>query len=318
MPFTRDSMTVTVLGGGGFVGRYVCEALLKAGVRLRVAQRDPRRAYFLQPLGQVGQVGLVRADMRKPETIDRAVEGSAAVINLVGAFSGDLRAIHGTGAGRAAKAARATGAGAFVQVSAIGADADSPSYYGQTKAEGEAAVRSAFPSATIIRPSVLFGPEDDFTNRFARLAQFPILPIVAPRTRLQPLHVRDLGNAVAMAALEPKRFGGKTFELGGPEAMTMRQLVERIAALAGQSPSIVELPDFAAAAIAAFGFLPGAPLTRDQWLMLQKDNVPAARAKGIDPFGIAPTALSAAGEWLSRFRKGGRFAPRAALSEPGA
>lgn len=311
MPFTRDSSIVTVLGGGGFVGRHVCEALFKSGVRVRVAQRDPRRAHRLQPLAQVGQLTLVGADLRRPESIDRAVEGSSAVINLVGAFNGDLQAIHVDGAARAAEAALATGANAFVQVSAIGADPASPSEYGRTKGEAEAAVRSAFANATIIRPSLLFGADDQLTNRFAQLAQLPVLPVVAPNRRFQPLFVGDLGRAIARAALEPETFGGKTFELGGPEVMTMRQLVEKIAALAGQSPSIVDLPDFASAALAAFGFLPGAPLTRDQWLMLQSDNVVAPKAKGMAAFGITPAALeSVAGEWLIRFHKGGRFAPR--------
>ena len=195
---------VTVFGGGGFIGRYVCEALLKAGARVRVAERDPRKAWFLQPLGEVGQVSAVVADLRRPSTIDLAVEGSGAVINLVGIFGGDLDKVHVEGAGKAAAAAKSAGAEAFVHISAIGADADSQSDYGRTKGLGEQAVRSAFPKATIVRPSTVFGPEDEFTNRFASMARFPVLPVIAPRTRFQPVYVRDLGQAIAAAALDPE------------------------------------------------------------------------------------------------------------------
>ena len=304
---------VTVFGGGGFIGRYVCEALLKSGARVRVAERDPRKAFYLQPLGQVGQVSAVVADLRRPSTIDLAVRKSDAVINLVGTFGGDLDKVHVEGAGKAAAAARAAGAEAFVHVSAIGADEDSPSDYGRTKGLGEGAVRQAFPQATIIRPSTVFGAEDNFTNRFASMSRFPILPVVAAKSRFQPVFVRDLGRAIAAAALDPKVHGGKTYELAGPEVMTMRELNERVAAMAGQDPEIVDVPDFLAGAMSLLGFLPGAPLTRDQWLMLQKDNVADGGASGFKAFGITPTPLAAvAPEWLGRYKTGGRFAPRAA------
>ena len=305
---------VTVFGGGGFIGRYVCEALLKAGARVRVAERDPRKAFYLQPLGQVGQVSAVVADLRKPSSIEAAVQGASAVVNLVGVFGGDLDQVHVAGAGKAAAAARAAGAEAFVHISAIGADADSPSDYGRTKGLGEQAVRKAFPRATLIRPSVVFGPEDDFTNRFARMAGLPFLPVIAPRTRFQPVYVRDLGRAIADAALNPKAHGGKTYELAGPEIMTMRQLNETVAQMTGHSPNLIDLPDFVASAIATVGaFIPGVPLTRDQWIMLQKDNVADGGATGFKAFGIAPTPLGAvAPEWLGRYKSGGRFAPRAA------
>ncbi len=307
-----SSSLITVFGGSGFIGRYVCEALLKAGARLRVAERDPRRAFFLQPLGEMGQVMTVRADLGRPETIERAVEGAVAVINLVGIFKGNLQAIHVDGAGKAAEAARKAGASAFVHISAIGADPEGASNYGRTKGLGEQAVSKAFPSATIVRPSVVFGPEDEFTNRFASLARLPLLPVVAPNTRFQPIYVRDLGRAIAAAALDPGRHGGKTYELAGPDVMTMRDLNGRIAAMAGQSPELVVVPDFAARIMASFGFLPGAPLTRDQWIMLQRDNVAAPDAAGLDAFGITPTPMGAvAPNWLGRFVKGGRFAPTA-------
>ena len=310
---------ITVFGGGGFIGRYVCELLLKSGARLRVAERDPRRAWFLQPLGSVGQVSAIAADLARPASIERAVEGANAVINLVGIFKGDLQAIHVEGARLAAKAATATGAASFVHVSAIGADPAGASDYGRTKGLGEEAVRAAFPTATIIRPSVVFGAEDQFTNRFASMARLPLLPVIAPNTRFQPVFVRDLAQAIAAATLDPARHGGKTYELAGPDAMTMRDLNAEIADLADQSPELVDVPDFVAGAMARLGFLPGAPLSRDQWLMLQQDNVPSGDLPGFAAFGIVPTPMSAAApEWLGRFRKGGRFSPRATSIEPAA
>lgn len=312
MPIPGTPPLITIFGGGGFIGRYVCEALLKTGARLRVAERDPRKAFFLQPLGGVGQVSLTSADLSRPASIARAIEGAAAVINLVGIFKGDLQAIHVDGAGHAARAARDAGAAAFVHISAIGADPDSTSHYGHTKGLGEQAVRDAFPNATIIRPSVVFGAEDDFTNRFAAMARFPVLPVIAPKTRFQPVFVRDLGQAIAKAALDPGRFGGHIYEIAGPEVLSMRGLNARIAALTEQSPEIVDVPDVVASAIARLGFLPGMPLSRDQWAMLRHDNVAAGGAGGLEAFGIVPTSIEAvAPEWLGRFVKGGRFAPRA-------
>lgn len=304
---------IIVFGGSGFIGRYVCEALMKTGARLRVAERDPRRSWFLQPLGSVGQVSTIAADLGRPRTIAPAVEGADAVINLVGTFKGNLDLIHVDGAAGLAAAAKAAGARAFVHVSAIGADINSPSDYGRTKGQGEQAVRAAFPKATIIRPSVVFGPEDEFTNRFAAMAGWPILPVIKPNARFQPVYVRDLAGAIAAAALVPKGHGGKTYELAGPEVLTMRELNARIAELAGFHPDLVDVPDFIAAAMATLGFLPGAPLTRDQWLMLQKDNVASGELPGFKAFGTTPAPLGAvAPEWLGRYRKGGRFAPRAA------
>jgi uncharacterized protein YbjT (DUF2867 family) len=304
---------VAVFGGGGFTGRYVCEALLKTGARLRVAERRPRRAWYLQPLGSVGQVSTIAADLERPETISRAVEGADAVINLVGIFKGNLDLVHVHGAGKLAAAAKAAGARAFVHISAIGADPDSEADYGRTKGLGEEAVRNGFPQATIFRPSTVFGPEDQFTNRFAGMADFPILPVIAPRTRFQPVFVRDVARAIAESALDPKSHGGKTYELAGPEQLTMRELNERVAEMAGCHPDLVEVPDFVASAISYLGFLPGAPLSRDQWLMLQHDNVASGKLPGFKAFGMEPAPLAAAApEWLGRFRKGGRFRPSAA------
>ena len=310
---------VTVFGGGGFVGRYVCETLLKSGIRVRVAERNPRRAYFLQPLAAVGQLDLVPANVTDRASVDRAVDGASAVVNLVGILKGDFQAIHVHGATNVANASTAAGASALVHISAIGAGADSPAEYGRTKGAGEAAANLLFPGATIIRPSLVFGPEDQLTNRFATLmSRLPIYPVIAPRTRFQPVYVRDLARAIAAAALDPKTHAGKTYDIAGPEVMTMRQLTQSIAEMSGQSPTLIDMPDFAADALSYLGFLPGAPLTRDQWLMLQRDNVAAKKTNGLFAFGITPTPLTAvAPEWLARFRQGGRFAARRETSPVG-
>ena len=299
---------VTVFGGGGFVGRYVCETLLKKGVRVRVAAREPRTAHFLQPLAQVGQIGFVRADVGSARSVERAVESVTSVINLVGSFK-NMHAMHVTGPRTIANAAREAGAGALVHISAIGADAEAESAYGRTKGQGEQAVREAFPGATLIRPSLVFGPEDELTNRFAALgSSLPVLPVIAPTRRFQPVYVRDLAQAIAAAALDPAEHGGKIYEIGGPEVMTMRGLMEAVCAAAGCKASLVDMPDFAADMMSRLGFLPGAPLTRDQWLMLQRDNV--VSGAGLEAFGIKPTPLAAvAEEWLGRFG-GSRFAQK--------
>ncbi|HEX2804244.1 MAG TPA: complex I NDUFA9 subunit family protein [Sphingomicrobium sp.] len=303
-----DNRIVTVFGGGGFIGRYVCEQLFKEDVRVRVACRSPRSAYFLQPLAAVGQFGAVRADVADAASVRTAVKGSFAVINLVGVLKGAFHATHVEGAKNVAEAARDAGAESLVHISAIGADPESESAYGRTKGEGELAVRAAFPKATIIRPSVVFGPEDDLTNRLAGLSRLPVLPVVAAERRFQPVYVKDLAKAIAQAALDPLGFGGNTFEIGGPQVMTMEDIYAICARSAGREPEMPDLPNFASAFLSWFGFLPGAPLTRDQWKMLQRDNLPARKAKGMEAFGIEPTALeSVAPEWLQRYRQGGRW-----------
>ena len=302
---------VTVFGGGGFIGRYVCEYLLRSGVRVRVAQRDPRKAFFIQPLGTVGRYGFVRADLTNAESVREAVKSATGVVNLCGVFGRAMQSVHVDGARNVAEAARDAGVKALVQVSAIGADPQAQSNYGRTKGLGEEAVRDAFPAATIIRPSLVFGPEDDLTNRFAGMARLPFLPVIASRRNFRPVYVRDLGQAIAMAATDAQRFGGKTFEIGGPQVMSMAELHQAILQITQQSPEVVHMPDFFGALLAKFGWLPGAPLTKDQWLMLQRDNVPAEGAPGLEAFGIRPTPLAAVGlEWLGRFHKGGKFAGR--------
>jgi uncharacterized protein YbjT (DUF2867 family) len=280
-------------------------------VRIRVAQRNPKQAYTIQPLGQVGQFGFVQADVTDVESVRHAVRGASAVVNLPGTFGRGMSAVHVDGARNVAEAARDAGAGALVHVSAIGADTASESNYGRTKGEGEEAVRRAFPNATIIRPSVVFGPDDDLTNRFAGMAGLPFLPVIAGNRNFQPVYVRDLGKAIALAAIDTQAHAGKTYEIGGPQVMSMVELHRSILQLTGQKPEIVPLPDIAGNLLSRFGWLPGAPLTRDQWLMLQRDNVPSGGLPGLEAFGIKPTPLGAVGyEWLGRFHRGGKFAGR--------
>ena len=307
----RNEELVTVFGGGGFIGRYVCEILLKRGVRVRVAQRNPRQAYAIQPLGQVGYYGMEAADVTKPASVRNAVRGATSVINLTGVFGKNMLKVHVEGARTIAEASAELGVASLVHLSAIGASASSDSDYGRSKGEGEDAVRKAFANATIIRPSLVFGAEDNLTNRFAGMAQLPVLPIVAGKTKFQPVYVRDLAEAIAKAALAPLAYGGKTYEIGGPQVMSMVELHQAVLALTGQKPEVVPLHDAFGSLISKLGFLPGAPLNRDQWLMLQHDNVAASGSQGLEAFGISPTPLAAVGaEWLDRYHKGGKFAGR--------
>lgn len=307
-------LLVTIFGGGGFVGRQLCEVLLRRGARVLIAQRNEGSAHVIQPLGQVGQVGYRPADLSHRESVAAAVKGADVVVNLVGTFS-RMEKIHVAGARNVAEAAASAGAKALVHISAIGADPDSPAAYGRTKAAGEAAVREAFPAATIVRPSLVFGPDDQLTNRFAGLGRLPIVPVLKPETRFQPVYVVDLAQAIAGAVLDPATYAARTFEIGGPEVLSMIDLHRAIFALTGQSPALVALPDIAGDLLSWLGFLPGAPITRDQWLMLGRDNVVAKGTWGLAEFGIAPTPLAAVGaEWLSRFRPGGRFSRRGSPS----
>lgn len=306
---------VTLIGGGGFLGRYVAQNLLKMGARVRIAQRDVRGAEFLRPLGGLGQTQFVAVDIRKPDSLTRALQGSDGVVNLVGILKGDFKAIQADGARHVAEAAKTAGAAALVHISAIGADPASSSSYGRTKGEGEAAVRAAFPNATILRPSIVFGREDQFVNRFAGLiTSSPAVPVLRSATRFQPIYVADVASAVVASLADPARFGGKTFDLGGPDVITMGALVRWIAQAIGRRPPIIDLPDPIGSMIASLGFLPGAPITRDQWRMLQSDNIVGLSAQGIAAFGIVPTPLaSVAPSWLVQYRRHGRFSSDAAV-----
>lgn len=299
---------VTLIGGGGFLGRYVAQELLAAGARVRVVERKPRDAWFLKTQGNLGQTQLVVGDVTKPQTLGRALQGSDAVVNFVGILAGDFDKVHVEGARNVAEAAAAAGATALVHISALGADAASPSAYGRSKAAGEQAVRAAFPGATILRPSIVFGREDAFVNRFAGMiadAPFGLVPVVRGETRFQPVFVADVAQAVTAALGDPAVHGGKAYSLGGPDVLSMEALLRWIAGATGRKAHFVALPDSLAGLIAS---LPGTPITRDQLAMLQADNVVPTGAEGLAALGVAPTPLATvAPSWLVRFRQAGRF-----------
>lgn len=296
---------VTIFGGSGFLGRYTAQALLNHGARIRVVCRNPESANYIKPLGNLGQVQLMRADIRKSASVARAVAGADAVVNLVGSFD-NMDAIQNVGAAHVAQAAAAAGVAALVHISAIGADAQSPAEYGRSKAAGEAAVLAAFPNAAILRPSIVFGREDQFINRFAALIRMlPIVPVIGSATRFQPVFVGDVAKAIS-AALETQAHG--VFELGGPSTYSMLELNRWIANAIGRDAWFVEVPDAAAKLLAqTTGWLPGAPITTDQFKMLASDNV-VKGTDGLAAFGVTPTPLETiAGDWLNIYRKHGRF-----------
>ncbi len=312
MELGMNNQIVTVFGGDGFVGRYVVQQLLKAGAQVRVVSRNPKRGWFLKAQANLGHISYIAADVTRHETLGPAVAGADAVVNLVGSFA-NMDAIQVAGAGNVAKAARAAGVGTLVHMSAIGADANSPSNYGRTKGEGEEAVRAAFPSAIIMRPSIVFGREDQFVNRFAKLiGRAPILPVIKGDAKFQPVFVGDVARAVVAALAHGAKMAGKTFSLGGPEVLSMRALNAWIGKAIGRERFLIDVPDVAAGLMARLtGWLPLAPMTYDQWLMLQNDNVVESGELGLDELGIASTPLEAiAPGWLDQYQKHGRFAQR--------
>ena len=296
----------TVFGGQGFLGRYVVERLAQQDWIVRVASRRPTDAGALKTQGGVGQVVPVRASLGDEAAVARAVAGAGLVVNLVGILAeqraGDFMRVHAEGAGRVARLAAAAGVARLVQVSAIGADAASPSAYGRSKAAGEAAVRAAFPAASILRPSIVFGPEDQFFNRFAGLARLlPFMPVVRGSVRFQPVYVGDVAEAVLLA--EP----GVTYELGGPRVASFRELMRLVLDITRRHRPLVALPEaLVQAQVALTAWLPNPPLTRDQLLMLGRDNVCAPGLPGLEALGIAPKAMEAVVPgYLARFRQGG-------------
>lgn len=300
---TGSGRLVTVFGGSGFLGRHVVRALARRGWRVRVAVRRPDLAGHLQPLGNVGQIHAVQANLRYRASVERAVAGADAVINLVGilAPSGNqtFDAVQAEGARLVAEAAREAGTSRLLQMSAIGADAHSASAYARTKAAGEAAAFSAMPDAVVLRPSIVFGPEDDFFNRFAQMARFaPALPLIGGgRTRFQPVYVGDVASTVAEAA-DGRVPGGTVYELGGPEVRTFRQLMELVLKETQRKRALVEVPFGAAAALARLtAWVPGAPLTLDQVELLKSDNVVSDAAiregRTLQGLGIQPHSMAA-------------------------
>ncbi|MCE2509678.1 MAG: complex I NDUFA9 subunit family protein [Alphaproteobacteria bacterium] len=302
---------VTVFGGSGFLGRHAVRQLAAKGTRLRIAVRDPEAAAFLKPLGDVGQIVPLQTNVRDDASVARAIDGADAVINLVGLLyeSGrqTFQAVHVEGARRIAQAARQAKVRSLIQISAIGADPDSPARYARTKAEGEAAVREAFPKTVLLRPSVVFGPEDNFFNRFASLACLaPALPLIGGgKTRMQPVYVLDIAKAIA-GVLDGH--AGETFELGGPQVFTFRELMERMLETIERRRLLVPVP-FWAARLGAFflEILPRPLLTRDQVRLLERDNVVGRNVKTFADLGITPTPLAAVlPDDLARFCPGGR------------
>ncbi|MBR0755799.1 complex I NDUFA9 subunit family protein [Bradyrhizobium jicamae] len=314
---------ITVFGGSGFLGRNVVRALCKRDYRVRVAVRRPELAFHLQPLGRVGQIHAVQANVRYPASVEAAMRDSQVAINLTGILTegGEqtFDAVQAKGAEAVARAAAAAGA-RMVHVSAIGADENSPSAYARAKAAGEKAVLAAVPSATILRPSVLFGPEDQFTNRFAGLARMsPALPLVGGGlNKMQPAYVGDVAQAVA-DAVDGKAKAGATYELGGPEVLTMREIMEIILQITQRDRMLLPLPVGLAKLQAIFlQFAPGMlKLTPDQVALLQIDNVVSDAAKSagltLEGLGIAPDSLEAvAPQYLWRYRATGQFQKKSA------
>lgn len=309
---------VTVFGGSGFLGRHVVRALAQRDYRLRIGVRRPELAGHLQPLGKVGQINPVQANIRYPASIEAAMRGAHVVVNLVGILSEGgaqrFNRVHAHGAHAIAEAAAKIGA-RMVHVSAIGADVNSTSRYAVSKAFGEQAVLDAVPGATIIRPSIVFGPEDHFANRFAALARLlPVLPLIGADTKLQPVYVGDVATAIA-DAVDGKTKPGAAYELGGPEVVTMREAIQLILRIAERNPALMPLPFGLAKLKAAFlQFAPGdLKLTPDQVELLKSDNVVSEAAKSagltLEGLGITPESMAAVlPSYLWRFRKTGQFA----------
>jgi NADH dehydrogenase len=304
-----EGKLVVLIGGSGFLGTHVAQELLRQGARLRVASRQPERAFRLRPLANLGQIQFIRCNVKNRRSLEAALHGADAVAYLVGTWRSDQRALQAEGAGAAASIAAAQGAKAFVYVSAIGADAESDSGYAVTKAEGERLVLSAFPGATVLRPSVLFGEDDAFVNLFAGLiARAPVLPIFGSEARLQPLNVDDAADALVNALADPARHGGKTYEIAGPEVLTMHQLHERIAEAQGRKRVFFAVPD---ALSRLFAALPGTPMTSDQWKLLKRGSVPSGALPGIEALEVRPRPLALfLDRWMTRYRKRGRFADK--------
>jgi len=308
---------VTVFGGSGFVGRYVVRALARRGYRIRVACRRPDLAGHLQPLGNVGQIQAVQANVRVRWSVDRAVEGADHVVNLVGILAEGGRqrfsSVQEFGARAVAEAARAAGAG-LTHGSALGADANSASIYAQTKARGEKAVLDTVKSAVVLRPSIIFGPEDQFFNRFADMARFsPALPLVGGgTTRFQPVYVADVAEAFARS-VDGKVKGGKIYELGGPRVLTFRECMEEMLEVIDRKRMLVPLPwSIAGVMGSVLGMLPGALLTSDQVTLLKSDNVVSKEAekegRTLPGLGIEPQSTAAIlPTYLWRFRPAGQF-----------
>jgi NADH dehydrogenase len=301
----------TVFGGSGFIGRYVVKRLAKKGFVVRVAVRDTERALFLKPMGAVGQIVPLYASITHEPTVHRAVAGADLVVNAVGILaenrSGDFQRIHAEGAGLVARLGAAAGVARMVHISAIGADPHAASRYAASKGAGEAMVHEAFGTGTILRPSLVFGPEDQLFNRFAAMARYlPIMPVICGDTQFQPVYVGDVADAV-MAALARPDAAGAVYELGGPRVWSMREMLAYILEETGRKRRTMNVPMGLARFQARFmELVPGKPLTRDQLLMLQQDNVAGAGMPGLKELDVVPTPVElVAPSYLQRFQPGG-------------
>ncbi|MBS0473179.1 MAG: complex I NDUFA9 subunit family protein [Proteobacteria bacterium] len=304
---------VTVFGGSGFLGRHTIRALAKAGYRIRVAVRYPHMGFFLLPMGQVGQIALVKCNVDDAAQVAAAAKGADAVVNLTGILyergEQSFEAIHVNGAANIAAAARDAGVTTLVHMSAIGADKDAEASYASSKGEGEARVREAFPNAAILRPSLVFGPEDDFFNRFAALARvLPFLPLIGGgATKFQPVFVGDVASAVARCVAEPA-LGGKTYELGGPAIYSFKELMQIVLRETCRNRLLVPVPFWLAAVKAIFlQFMPKPLLTPDQVTLLKSDNV-VTGGDTLAALDIVPTSVDAeVPAYLWRFRPKGQY-----------
>ena len=301
----------TVFGGSGFIGRQIVQRLATAGYVVRVAVRNPEAAGFLLPMGNVGQIQPIRAAITDPVSVRAAIAGATVVINLVGILAerrpGDFMRIQGEAAGNVAREATAAGVTHLVQLSAIGADLASPSAYARSKAAGEQAVLAAFANAVILRPSIVFGPDDAFFNRFAGMAAtLPFLPVIHGQTKFQPVFVGDVAAAM-MAAIDRPDARGRIFELGGPEILTMRELMVWIARTIHRSPWLLSIPDRVASLQASIlERLPGKLLTNDQLRLLARDNVADLSLPGLAALGVSATPIELVVPlYLARFRPAG-------------
>ena len=309
---------VTVFGGSGFIGAQAVRQLARAGWRIRVAVRNPAAAYAMRLHGDVGQIDIVQANIRNEPSVRRALADATAAVNLVAVMNESGRqgfqALHVMGARNVAAAAKAQGVARMVQMSALGADPNSTSKYARTKAEGEAAVREIYPDAVVVRPSIVFGPEDNFFNRFAAMAQLsPALPLIGGgHTRFQPVFVGDVGKALAKAVASDEA-AGQTYELGGPAIFSFRQLMELMLAEIGKRRILLPLPWPVAGMIGTAGDLARTlitpPITSDQVQLLRADNVVSGAYPGLAELGITPTTLEAVlPSYLYRYRRGGQYA----------
>jgi NADH dehydrogenase len=310
----------TVFGGSGFIGRYVVKRLAQQGFVVRVAVRDPEAALFLKPMGAVGQVVPLYASLANEATVHRAVAGAEVVVNLVGILAesrtASFDAVHTEGAQRIARLCAANGVRRLIQMSAIGADPASPSRYGASKGKAEQAVLAAFPAATILRPSLVFGAEDKFFNRFAEIGRIaPFMPVIAGDTKMQPVFVADVADAV-MAAIASDATMGAVYELGGPRVWTFREILAFILQQTRRHKRLVDIPmSIARFQAGILQHVPGKPLTPDQLLMLAKDNVVSPDAFGLADLGITPTPVELiVPTYLSRYQPGGGRRPPVPLT----